>query len=153
VLVAAATAAAVALIATGGLFVKPVGRTSLEQRSFASQQADRLAAISAASDSQKRVSAVTGATTATFVWSEKLGTSAVIFSGLEPLPAHQVYELWYIDSAGARPSGLMDASESGTTWRVLDGKMARGDAVGVTIEPQGGSDTPTTDPTVVFEST
>ena len=149
----AAAAAAVALIVTGGLVVNSITRTSLEQTGFASQQADQLAAINAASDSQKLVSAVTGGATATFVWSEQLGTSAVIVSGLEPLPGHQVYELWYIDSAGARPSGLMDASETGTTWRVLDGTMARGDTVGITIEPTGGSDAPTTDPIVVFEST
>jgi len=148
----AAVAAAVALIVAGGVVADSIGRTSLEQTSFAAQQADQLAAINAASDSQRLVSTVNGGATATFVWSGELGSSAVIVDGLEALPDDQVYELWYIDESGARPAGLMDAATDGPTWRVLDGEMAAGDIVGVTIEPKGGSDAPTTDPIVVFES-
>ncbi|GAA1217154.1 anti-sigma factor [Rhodoglobus aureus] len=148
----AAVAAAIALIVAGGVVADSIGRTSLQETSFAAQQADQLASINAASDSQRLVSTVAGGATATFVWSQELSSSVVIFDGLEPLSADQVYELWYIDSAGARPAGLMDTSESGTTWRVLDGDMAPGDVVGVTIEPKGGSDAPTTEPIVVFES-
>src|SRR5664279_3237846 len=120
----AAVAAAVALIVAGGVVADSIGRTSLQETSFAAQQADQLAAINAASDSQRLVSTVTGGATATFVWSAELASSAVIVDGLEALPDDQVYELWYIDSAGARPAGLMDVSENGTTWRVLDGEMA-----------------------------
>ncbi|MBH0008603.1 anti-sigma factor domain-containing protein [Salinibacterium sp. SWN1162] len=148
----AAVAAAVALIVTGGVVADSIGRTSIEQSSFAAGQADQLAAINAASDSQRLVSTVAGGATATFVWSGELASSAVIVDGLEALPADQVYELWYIDEAGARPAGLMNAADDGPTWRVLDGDMAIGDVVGVTIEPKGGSDAPTTDPIVVFES-
>jgi len=148
----AAVAAAVALIVAGGVIADSISRASLQETSFASQQADQLAAINAASDSQRLVSTVAGGATATFVWSAELSSSAVIVDGLEPLSGDQVYELWYIDSAGARPAGLMDASTDGPTWRVLDGEMAVGDVVGVTIEPKGGSDAPTTDPIVVFES-
>ncbi|MGV8857864.1 anti-sigma factor [Rhodoglobus sp.] len=148
----AAVAAAVALIVAGGVVADSINRGTLQETSFAAQQADQLAAINAASDSQRLVSTVTGGATATFVWSTELASSAVIVDGLETLPADQVYELWYIDSVGARPAGLMDAAESGTTWRVLDGEMAPGDVVGVTIEPKGGSDAPTTQPIVVFES-
>ncbi|MBH0116278.1 anti-sigma factor [Salinibacterium sp. NG253] len=148
----AAVAAAVALVVAGGVVADSIGRSSIEQSSFASQQADQLAAINAASDSQRLVSTVAGGATATFVWSGELATSALIVDGLEALPADQVYELWYIDDSGARPAGLMDAAEDGPTWRVLDGDMGAGDVVGVTIEPKGGSDAPTTDPIVVFES-
>ncbi|WP_010203621.1 anti-sigma factor [Salinibacterium sp. PAMC 21357] len=148
----AAVAAAVALIVTGGVVADSIGRASLDQTSFASQQADQLAAINAASDSQRLVSTVAGGATATFVWSAELASSVVIVDGLEALSADQVYELWYIDESGARPAGLMDAAEDGPTWRVLDGDMAVGDVIGVTIEPKGGSDAPTTDPIVVFET-
>jgi len=148
----AAVAAAIALIVAGGVVADSIGRTSLQETSFAAQQADQLVAINAASDSQRLVSTVTGGATATFVWSQELTSSVVIFDGLEQLSGDRVYELWYIDSAGARPAGLMNASEDGTTWRVLQGEMALGDVVGVTIEPKGGSDAPTTEPIVVFES-
>jgi anti-sigma-K factor RskA len=147
----AAVAAAVALIVAGGVVADSIGRTSLQETSFATQQADQLASINAASDSQRLVSTVVGGAIATLVWSEKLSFSAVIVDGLEVLPADQVYELWYMGTAGARSAGLMDASESGTTWRALDGNMAPGDVVGVTIEPKGGSDAPTTAPIVVFD--
>lgn len=147
-----AVAAAAALIVAAGVVADSLGRTSDEQSTFAVQQADQLAAINAASDSQRLVSTVAGGATATFVWSGQLASSAVIVDGLEPLPAGQVYELWYIDESGARPAGLMDAAEDGPTWRVLDGSMGVGDVVGITIEPEGGSDAPTTEPIVVFES-
>ena len=63
-----------------------------------------------------------------------------------------MYELWYIGESGARPAGTFSVSESGATWRVLDGDMVAGDMVGVTVEPRGGSEQPTTDPIVAIES-
>mgnify|MGYP000911767092 FL=1 len=73
-------------------------------------------------------------------------------AGLAPLPADPTSEHWSINDAGARPAGTFGVAGSGSTWRVLDGTMKAGDTVGVTVEPRGGSDAPTTDPVVVISS-
>ncbi len=129
---------------------RPVVAAAVVQGEQQRHQADMLAAINAAPDAQRRSVEMPGGS-ATLVWSGELAASALIMDGLEPLPAHQVYELWYIGETGARPAGTFSASD-GRTWRVLDGEMGAGDVVGVTVEPRGGSETPTTDPIVVIES-
>ena len=125
---------------------------TISTNNFENQQADQLAAINSADDSQRLVAEVDGGGTATLVWSTDLKSSALIVDGLAPLSAEQVYALWYIDAEGARAAGTFSVAEGGSVWRVLDGQMGFGDIVGVTIEPRGGSTIPTTDPIVVFES-
>ena len=143
----AAVAAAIALFVGGGVVT-----TSLAQNSFAQQQADQLAAINSADDAQRASVDLADGGTATLVWSNSLLSSALIVDGLAPLPADRTYELWYINDAGARPAGTFGVAGSGSTWRVLDGTMKAGDTVGVTVEPRGGSDAPTTDAVVVTAS-
>ncbi len=143
----AAAAASVLLIVGGGVIT-----TTITTNNYLDAQAGQLAAINAADDSQRKVITLDGGGTATLVWSGQLASSALIVDGLEPLPATHVYELWYIDSAGARPAGTFTIDSAGNTWRVLEGSMAAGDTVGVTVEPRGGSDVPTTDPVIVIAS-
>jgi len=107
-------------------------------------------AISQAEDAQ-RASVDLDNGSATLVWSSSLASSALIVDGLEPLPASKVYELWYIDDAGARPAGTFTMTE-GRVISVLQGDMKHGDTVGVTVEPAGGSESPTTDPVIVIAS-
>ena len=147
VTVLVAAAAAIVLIVGGGVVANTISTNNFEN-----QQADQLAAINSADDSQRLVAEVDGGGTATLVWSTDLKSSALIVDGLAPLSAEQVYALWYIDAEGARAAGTFSVGEGGSVWRVLDGQMGFGDTVGVTIEPRGGSTIPTTDPIVVFES-
>ncbi|MET0854929.1 MAG: anti-sigma factor [Microterricola sp.] len=115
-------------------------------------QAEELAAIAAAPDSQRAVAEVAGGGTATLVWSGELGRSALLADGLAPLPADQTYQLWYIGEEGPVSAGTFEVSGKGTTWHVLEGEMSAGDTVGVTVEPSGGSDAPTSDPIVAIAS-
>ncbi|MDX2561288.1 anti-sigma factor [Streptomyces sp. TX20-6-3] len=65
---------------------------------------------------------------------------------LPALPSGTVYELWYAGEAGdLRPAGLLDDTGDRAT-RVLDGPLGNAVAVGITVEPAGGSDQPTTEP-------
>jgi hypothetical protein len=114
--------------------------------------ASGLAQITAAEDSQRSTVPVEGGGTATLVWSNSLGRSAVVVDGLAPLPDGKVYEAWYIDSEGAAPAGTFTAAGDGTSWHVLAGAMRPGDAIGVTVEPAGGSPAPTTDPILVGQT-
>ena len=140
-------AAAVALI-VGGI---AVGTTSLHpEPSF---QAQQLAALDTAPDKRELASEVDGGGTATLVWSEALATSAVVMEGVTPLPEDSVYQLWYIGETGPRSAGFIATSPSEKSWRVLDGTMEPGDTVGVTVEPAGGSEQPTTTPIVAITAT
>jgi anti-sigma-K factor RskA len=142
-----ASAAAVLLI-VGGV----VGANIAIQGANTSQQADALAAITTASDVQRAQASVSTGGTATLVWSLHLKKSALIGKGLAVLPAGKTYELWYINSSGAVPAGLFE-SDGKSTLQVLSGHMAKGDTVGVTVEPAGGSKAPTTKPIVAIAST
>lgn len=142
-----AAAAAVALIFGGGALASTINQNTQQQA-----QADQLAAINGASDSQRVVADVSDGGSATLVWSSKLASSVLMVEGVTPLSSDQVYELWYIDSNGPRAAGTFTVGSSGTTWRVLDGKMGKGDTVGLTIEPAGGSSKPTTAPVVAIAS-
>jgi len=146
-IVLAGVAAAVGLIAGGGVLVNTIGDANTQQ-----VQADALAAITSAEDSQQAAADVAGGGTAKLVWSNSLGSSAVMVDGLAVLDSDKVYELWYIDDEGARAAGTFTVGDSGATWRVLDGEMRAGDLVGVTVEPAGGSEQPTTDPIVAIQS-
>ena len=146
-----AVAAAAALFIGGG-FVGSALVNGTGGEPVADASASELAQITAADDVQRQVSPVEGGGTATLVWSNELGRSAVLADGLPSLPDGKVYEAWYIDSEGAAPAGTFTAAGSGTSWHVLDGAMSPGDAVGVTVEPAGGSKAPTTDPIIVVQS-
>lgn len=144
-----ASAAAAAVLFAGGAFVG--ASLSGNDNAGELQQASELAQINSAPDAQRSTAAVVGGGTATLVWSDALGKSAILIDDLSELPSDKTYELWYIRDDVAQPAGTMDASTA-TTWRVLDGAKAAGDTVGVTVEPKGGSEQPTTTPIVAIPS-
>ncbi|HXD62915.1 MAG TPA: anti-sigma factor, partial [Lacisediminihabitans sp.] len=132
-----AAAAAAVLLFVGGTLVgqltdRPAGNPALQA------QAASLVELSAASDVQRAEGTVAGGGQATVIWSLQLRRSAVVLDELPSLPADKTYQLWYIDSAGAKPAGTFEPSAAGMTWHVLDGAMSGGDTIGVTVEPAGG---------------
>ena len=146
-----AAAAAIALFVGGGIVGSLVSNTSGPSATDASAAA--LADILAASDTQRASAPIEVGGTATLVWSNTLGRSAMIVDDLPELPTGKVYEAWYIDESGsAAAAGTFTSAEGGITLHVLDGTMAARDAVGVTVEPKGGSEQPTTDPILVLQS-
>ncbi|MCW4386107.1 anti-sigma factor [Salinibacterium sp. SYSU T00001] len=142
-----AAAAAVLLFVGGG-----VAGSLIAQNSFRVEQATALAELQTASDAQQAVAPVAGGGTATLVWSAEQQRSAILIDELPELPEGSTYQLWYINAEGAIPDATFEASEDGKTWRVLEGTMSAGDAVGVTVEPEGGSEEPTSEPIVVLAS-
>jgi len=141
-----AAAAAVALFVGGNI----LGLSAANQ---SQQQAAAISAIVSASDSQQAKADVIGGGKATFVWSVGLRRSAVVIDNLPKLADGKTYELWYIDKgSNATPAGIFNAATSGTTVSVLAGAMSAGDTLGITVEPSGGSKTPTTAPIVAVPS-
>jgi hypothetical protein len=85
----------------------------------------------------------------TLVRSASLG-KAVILADALPAPAgDRVYEMWLQNAAGDMvPAGLLPRSASQKF--VLSGDAASAQAAGITVEPAGGSDRPTSAPIALF---
>ena len=142
-----AAAAAVALFAGGAVVGQQFTDANYQE---AMAQAASLAELTAAPDVERSESPVSGGGTATLVWSEALQRSAMMFDSLPKLTGDLVYQLWYIGDAGAVSAGTFSAS-SGQDWRILEGSIGEASAVGMSVEPEGGSEQPTTTPIVVIE--
>ena len=71
----------------------------------------------------------------------------LVLRGLEPLPTDQTYQLWLIPADGPPESaGLLAVQANAPTWLTLPLPANAPDfaAVGVSVEPAGGSPAPTT---------
>src|SRR5690606_37421869 len=148
----AAGVAAVALVVT---LLGVNGITTALNNGNGLPEALQLAQINAQRDAQRETVKLTNINdgeqvVATLVWSGQLGQSVLLVDGLASLGEEQTYELWYIRDDGPVSAGTFNTTGTGDSWRVLDGEMGAGDAVGVTVEPAGGSEQPTTDPLLVI---
>lgn len=146
-------AAACLVIAAGATGVAVDAQHSLDaehhRAARAQQQAQAVSALAAAPDAVFRTGALSGGGTATVVSSARLGQTAVLYHDLPDLPGSKVYELWFSRSGTMVPAGLLDHGRTaGAT--LLHGTPRGADAVGVTVEPAGGSPAPTTTPLAVL---
>jgi anti-sigma-K factor RskA len=76
----------------------------------------------------------------------------LLASNLMPAPAGKVYEMWIIPKGGSPlPSGLFQSQSDGTAMYLRKGAVdiASTGAVAVTLEPEAGSQAPTTTPLIV----
>ena len=145
------TLAATSVAASLALIVGGIAIATSQLTPTGTSQADQMAALKRAPDMHEMRAELAAGETVMLRWSHELASSAVIVEGMDPAPSDKVYQLWYIDGDGARPAGILTIVSEGTSWHVLDGAMDEDDTVGVTVEPMGGSDQPTTDPIVVLE--
>ena len=75
------------------------------------------------------------------------GSGVLVVSGLKPLTTGQTYEFWLINDATAVPAGLFKVNEQGQGVLQITQKFTSNsyNAIGVSIEPAGGSKAPTGD--------
>lgn len=137
-----AVAASAAAVLVGAL---AVGTLVLPQLAPVSD-VDR---IVAAADADRASADVETGGTVTAIWSASLDRAAILVEGLADLPADETYQLWLIRDGEPLPSETFTTREGDLVSVVLDGEMEPGDAIGVTVEPAGGSEAPTTAPIVV----
>jgi anti-sigma-K factor RskA len=110
-----------------------------------------IAAVLTAPDARTTSAATSAGGTATIVASLRERKVVFTSSGLRALSPSEVYELWFIGAGGARPAGLVPpAPAGGTTAPMLASGLDPGDKLGVTVEPAGGTASPTTAPIVVM---
>jgi anti-sigma-K factor RskA len=81
------------------------------------------------------------------IYGPKMGRLLLMANNMEPLPPNKVYQLWLLPMSGAAPmsAGTFKPNEKGAV--MMDHSMESGgiEAKGfaITIEPEGGSQTPT----------
>ncbi|RIJ53102.1 anti-sigma factor [Clavibacter lycopersici] len=95
---------------------------------------------------------VVGGGTATVYFSASEGRTAVVLNDASPLPEGRVLQMWYVGQAGPVSAGVMPA-EGGAGHAVLEGRYTPGDTVAITVEPEGGSEQPTSEPIVAVTAT
>ncbi|MFJ3921599.1 anti-sigma factor [Streptomyces sp. NPDC090022] len=146
--VSLALAASVAAAALGGVAVwQSQNADDLEQQARqAQQQLDEVSAVLAAPDaSTVHGKAANGALT-TVVASEQQNKAVFTAANLPAPGAGKTYQLWLDHDGTMRPAGLIHGD--GTV--ILTGNPADASAVGLTLEPAGGSPQPTTDPLLLM---
>ncbi len=142
---ATAAAAVLLVIATGlgGLAVAESDRAdqAQQQAAAARDQAARIAAVLADPDHVERSVPVASGGTGTVLAS---GDVAVFLGkDLPELPDGRAYQLWRMAPQNSQSAGVL--GRGGDVTGVVTG-MGPEDAVGVSVEPESGSDRPTTDP-------
>jgi anti-sigma-K factor RskA len=73
------------------------------------------------------------------------GDAVLVVAGLERAPSGKDYEIWVIEDAAPRPAGLFDAAKSGDVVHLRE-RVPQGAVVAVTLEPDGGVDSPSGTP-------
>ena len=142
-LLAAAAALLVAAVSVTALNLGLPGRSE--------RPVDLVAAVLGAPDARRVVAALPGGPgQAAVVVSRQQGRAVFQASGLPPAPAARTYQLWVVDRSGPRPAGLVEAG-GGRVTRLLDGRVAGTEQVAMTVERQGGSAGPTSEPVVVVD--
>ena len=149
----ATATAAIAIAAVVALSIALSG--TRQQLNSARAQGQAIAAVLAAPDVRTVTGPVTTGGMATVLLSAGKRELVVSTTGLAVLPAGKTYELWLIGPASTRatavrPAGLLPAAVAGRTTPVLASGLVAGDKLGMTVEPAGGSDQPTTTPVLLL---
>ncbi len=139
-------AAAVVLLATvGGLVLRPWAgdEERVEPRLTVAEQ------VLGADDATRLEKRFPDGSQATIVHSREVGRAVILTKNMAPAPDGKDYELWLQTPAGELiKAGLMPDIRNATV--LLDGDASRATGVGITVEPAGGSDQPTSDPIAFF---
>ena len=104
--------------------------------------------VLAAPDARTETMQTTVGGTVTMVTSREEQEAVVITTRMPSLTPAQVYQLWVIGPAGARSAGLL--SRVGQAGPVLASGVRPGDRIGITVEPSGGTSSPTTAPVIAI---
>jgi anti-sigma-K factor RskA len=132
-----------------------------QNQALAAAQARVEAALSQAREHDQALAQILGAPHVTLLSQRttKGGVAVVVLdaatrklvvstSGLPALPVGKVYQLWLIGPVKIVSAGLLPTARNGVTTPVVATGIIKGDKLGLTVEPAGGSKQPTTTPIV-----
>ncbi|MCG5215586.1 anti-sigma factor [Streptosporangium soli] len=109
-----------------------------------------IAAVLAAPDARTVTGTAEQGVSGTVVVSRAQRRMVFASSGLAALPPERTYQLWQIRPGRIRSAGLVRPDDRGQVPPVVVG-MVGGGQVGVTVEPAGGSEQPTTEPLLLLK--
>lgn len=69
------------------------------------------------------------------------GRAILVAENLPPAPEGEVYQAWLMHDGGYEPAGFLEPDE-GAAATPIEGPLEDADSVAVTVEPSGGSSTP-----------
>jgi len=142
-------AAAAVLGAVGfGAWALQSRNDARDQTTTANAQVEQLTSLLAAPDVQTGSTAVVDGGTATVIRSAQQGKAMLVTADLPDLPDGKVYEAWTIKKDTPKPAGTFGAAD---TPHDLPAAAVDTNAIAVTVEPEGGSEEPTTDPIAVID--
>ncbi len=72
--------------------------------------------------------------------------AVLVADNLPSAPEGKIYEAWILREDVPEPAGLFEPNNAGAAAAPLEGSIEGADAVAVTVEPSGGSSSPTSDP-------
>jgi anti-sigma-K factor RskA len=72
--------------------------------------------------------------------------AVLVAEDLPSPPEGETYETWILRGDVPEPAGLFEPSDAGVAAAPIEGSIEDADAVAVTVEPSGGSPSPTSDP-------
>lgn len=137
-------AAAVVVLGAGGAVI---AQQPWDDTSSAPSAADQ---VLSASDARDTSLDFPGGATATVTHSDSVGKAVISTKDMPPPPSGKVYQLWLNQPGeGLVSAGLMSVSPNQTV--LLDGDATTATAAGITVEPEGGSTSPTTEPIALFD--
>jgi len=137
-----AAAAAVAVIGTGAAIVQPWDDDPSGQLTATEQ-------VLQADDRERVVQEFEDGSKATVVVSDDLRKAVIVTEGMAAPPLGKVYQLWYQQTGKGMVSAGLMPSDTDATY-LLQGDASKAKAVGITVEPEGGSGEPTTEPIALF---
>jgi hypothetical protein len=140
-----AAAAAVVLVGAGAVvWQQPWQDSSSESRLTGAQ------AVLAAGDARSSSLDFPNGASATVTHSDSLHEAVIVTKKMPAPPSGKVYQLW-LDQPGVGmvSAGLMPVDPDQTV--LLTGDAATAAGAGITVEPEGGSDQPTSKPIALFD--
>lgn len=144
-LVVALAASVIAALALGG-FAFQLARQVEDLR----RDQTSVAAVMAAPDAELNGAELDNGTSATVVSSGQRGELVFSAEGLQPVEGKD-YQLWLLDDEGdPRSGGLVPVESGGGTTPLLAKGIGDAADVAVTVEPDGGSPAPTTEPVMAM---
>ena len=107
-------------------------------------------AVLSAADARSSKLDFDGGASATVVHSDAIGRAVLVTRKMPPPPSGKVYQLWLQQPGrGMVSAGLMPVKPDQRV--VLQGDAATATAAGITVEPEGGSEKPSTEPIALFD--
>jgi anti-sigma-K factor RskA len=74
------------------------------------------------------------------------GMTVLTAEDLPEIPEGRTYQVWLIEGDRPEPAGLLEPGPDATAAAVVGGSIEDANTIAVTVEPDGGSDAPTTQP-------